>query len=122
MQSDPHPPPPPPVWRAIGLRDRAALQDLNNSCFPLRYEEEFYDSACGEKPGVLSVAAFEHGAMVAAIVVRFGPASNFEDSVVSTWNSWSSWDDPVSECAASFFRTLVCDFSGSLSCTSAQLR
>ena len=101
MQSDSHTP---PVWRAIGLRDRVALQDLNNACFPLRYEEEFYDSACGENPGVLSVAAFEHGAMVAAIVVRFGPASNFEDSVVSAWNSWSSWDDPVSECAASFFQ------------------
>ena len=86
---------PPLLWRAIGSRDRCALADLNNDCFPLRYEDDFYDSVCGNRPGVISMAAFEGGDMVAAIVLRCAPASNFEDDVVSTWRSWSSWDDPV---------------------------
>jgi hypothetical protein len=61
----------------------------------LRYEDDFYDSVCGDRPGVISMAAFEGEDMVAAMVLRCAPASNFEDSVVSTWRLWSSWDDPV---------------------------
>jgi hypothetical protein len=81
------------VWRAITPHDRSALKDLNNDCFPLRYEESFYDSACGPHANTRSIAAFEDNVMVAAIVLRCAPASKFDDSVVSTWG----WDDPVSE-------------------------
>jgi hypothetical protein len=81
------------VWRAITPHDRSALKDLNNDCFPLRYEESFYDSACGPHANTRSIAAFEDNVMVAAIVLRCAPASEFDDSVVSTWG----WDDPVSE-------------------------
>ncbi len=88
--------PPAPLWRAISPSDRSALTELNNACFPLRYEDEFYDSVCGTKPGVISIAAFEGEQMLAAIVLRCAPASEFEDSVVSTWVSWGSWEDPVS--------------------------
>ena len=81
------------LWRAVGPADRPALQLLNNDCFPLRYEESFYDSACNNEAHVYTLAAFDDGPMVAAIVLRVGPASRFEDAVVSTWRSW---DDPVS--------------------------
>ncbi len=94
---------PTPVWRAISPQDRGALADLNNACFPLRYEDEFYDSVCGNKPGVISLAAFDGGDMVAAIVLRCAPASRFEDAVVSTWMTWNSWNDPVSNFFCSFW-------------------
>ncbi len=94
------PPTPPPIWRPVCSSDRSALVALNNQCFPLRYEEEFYDSACGGAPGTFSHAAFVDGSMVAAIVLRAAAASNFEDSVVSSWGGggWGGWGgvDPVS--------------------------
>ena len=90
---------PPPIWRPVSPSDRCALVALNNACFPLSYEDEFYDSVCGAAAGTFSQAAFVGETMVAAIVLRCAAASNFEDSVVSTWGAWGSWDDPVSVAA-----------------------
>jgi hypothetical protein len=85
-------------WRAIAPDDRVALQRLNDECFPLHYEESFYDLACNGKPGHISLAAFESGVMIAAIVLRYAPSADFEDCVVSRWFTWtSSWNDPVSK-------------------------